>query len=215
MSLESSAGACSARASGASASPRICRLRPTGCGRHSSRAGYRRSRPTRTRCTATRIRACSSGTAVTTSATPRTARAWPRSIAASRPPDCPSVRRRAHRAPLPSARLLLGMADGPERLHYILELPSDSPAFGHDVERAQWFSRNPIFAILHESCHADGCVTGCRPSACGRRLRRAGALHGRARLSWMFEDSAWKRCAKWRNCSPSAAAPLRRRAARA
>src|SRR6185503_11192510 len=30
----------------------------------------------------------------------------------------------------------LGMSDGAEALHYILELDPDSPAFGHDVEAA-------------------------------------------------------------------------------
>jgi pimeloyl-ACP methyl ester carboxylesterase len=85
--------------------------------------------------------------------------------------------------------LLLGMADGPERLHYILELPPDSPAFGHDVESAQWFSRNPIFAILHESCYADGCVTGWS----AERLRPAEfddqeLFTGEHVYSWMFDD---------------------------
>jgi pimeloyl-ACP methyl ester carboxylesterase len=54
---------------------------------------------------------------------------------------------------------LLGMSDGAEQLHYILELPPDSPAFGHDVEAALPFARDPIYAILHEASWADGGTT--------------------------------------------------------
>jgi pimeloyl-ACP methyl ester carboxylesterase len=54
---------------------------------------------------------------------------------------------------------LLGMSDGAEKLHYLLELPADSPAFLHDVEAALPFARDPIFAILHEACWADGGAT--------------------------------------------------------
>lgn len=55
---------------------------------------------------------------------------------------------------------LLGQSDGFERLHYILELDPDSPAFLHDVEQASTFARNPIYAILHEACWANGTATG-------------------------------------------------------
>jgi pimeloyl-ACP methyl ester carboxylesterase len=51
---------------------------------------------------------------------------------------------------------LLGMRAGAERLHHLLELPPDSPAFLHDVEAATPLARNPIFAVLHEACYADG-----------------------------------------------------------
>jgi pimeloyl-ACP methyl ester carboxylesterase len=54
---------------------------------------------------------------------------------------------------------LLGMSDGAEQLHYLLELPADSPAFLHDVEAAQPFARDPIYAILHEASWADGGAT--------------------------------------------------------
>jgi pimeloyl-ACP methyl ester carboxylesterase len=50
----------------------------------------------------------------------------------------------------------LGMSDGAEALHYILELPPDSPAFLHDVDISLDFPRNPIYAVLHEACWADG-----------------------------------------------------------
>lgn len=54
---------------------------------------------------------------------------------------------------------LLGMSTGAEDLHYILELPVDSPAFGHDVEAALGFARNPLYAVLQEACWADGGTT--------------------------------------------------------
>jgi pimeloyl-ACP methyl ester carboxylesterase len=53
---------------------------------------------------------------------------------------------------------LLGTGGGAERVHSILELPPDSPAFAHDAEAIP-FARNPIYAILHESSYADGHVT--------------------------------------------------------
>ena len=55
---------------------------------------------------------------------------------------------------------LLGMSDGAERLHYLIELPPESPAFLHDVEGAGMpFARNPLYAILHEASYADGGAT--------------------------------------------------------
>jgi pimeloyl-ACP methyl ester carboxylesterase len=55
---------------------------------------------------------------------------------------------------------VLGMSTGAEQLHYLLELPVGSPAFLHDVETALPFSRNPLYAIIHEACYADGETTG-------------------------------------------------------
>ena len=54
---------------------------------------------------------------------------------------------------------VLGMSDGAEVLHYVLELPFASRAFLHDVEAATAFARNPIYAVLHEACWADGGAT--------------------------------------------------------
>ena len=54
---------------------------------------------------------------------------------------------------------VLGMSDGNERLHYLLELDPDSPAFLHDAEEMTTFARNPIYAILQEACWADGGAT--------------------------------------------------------
>jgi pimeloyl-ACP methyl ester carboxylesterase len=55
--------------------------------------------------------------------------------------------------------ILLGATGGAEKLHYILELPPDSPAFLHDVEAELSFARTPLYAILHEACWADGGAT--------------------------------------------------------
>jgi len=52
--------------------------------------------------------------------------------------------------------LWLGDSAGFELLHHVLELPFGSPAFLHDVEGAVRFTRNPIYATLHESSYADG-----------------------------------------------------------
>ncbi|MGO9884556.1 MAG: alpha/beta fold hydrolase [Solirubrobacteraceae bacterium] len=54
---------------------------------------------------------------------------------------------------------MLGMSDGAEHLHQILELSPDSPAFTHDVAGAIGFGRNPLYAVIHEACYADGGVT--------------------------------------------------------
>ncbi|MDQ6817039.1 MAG: alpha/beta hydrolase [Actinomycetota bacterium] len=84
---------------------------------------------------------------------------------------------------------MLGMSDGAEHLHYILELPHDSPGFLHDVESAVAFARNPIYAILHEACYADGGSTGWS----AERMRPAefeteDLLTGEHVYPWMFED---------------------------
>ena len=84
---------------------------------------------------------------------------------------------------------LLGMSEGAEHLHYILELPFDSPAFLHDVEAASSFSRNPLYAVIHEACYADGCAT--RWSA--ERLlpdefSSTELFTGEHVYPWMFED---------------------------
>ncbi len=88
--------------------------------------------------------------------------------------------------------LLLGMSTGAERLHYIVEQPTDSLGFAHDVAQANEFGRNPLFAVVHESCYADGCVTGWSAE---RMLPRELAddpdhFTGEHIYSWMFEDYA-------------------------
>src|SRR3954451_6925957 len=52
---------------------------------------------------------------------------------------------------------ILGMRDGAEQLHYLLERDPTSPAFLHDLAAAMPFSgRNPLYAVIHEACYADG-----------------------------------------------------------
>jgi pimeloyl-ACP methyl ester carboxylesterase len=56
---------------------------------------------------------------------------------------------------------VLGMSDGAERLHYLLERDPESPAFRHDLAAMMPFQgRNPLYAVIHESSYADGVVTG-------------------------------------------------------
>jgi pimeloyl-ACP methyl ester carboxylesterase len=53
----------------------------------------------------------------------------------------------------------LGDSAGFELLHHVLELPVDSAAFLHDAEDAVRWTRNPLYATLHESSYADGVPT--------------------------------------------------------
>jgi pimeloyl-ACP methyl ester carboxylesterase len=86
----------------------------------------------------------------------------------------------------------LGTGPGPERLHHILELPWRSPAFLHDVEASSPFARNPLYAVIHESCYAPGIAT--RWSA--QRLRPAAydddptLLTSEHIYPWMFDELA-------------------------
>jgi pimeloyl-ACP methyl ester carboxylesterase len=84
---------------------------------------------------------------------------------------------------------MLGMGSGAERLHYILELPPGSPAFLHDVDAAGQFSRNPLYAAIHEACYADGCATLWSAE---RLLPEAyedpELFTGEHVYPWMFED---------------------------
>jgi hypothetical protein len=55
----------------------------------------------------------------------------------------------------------LGMSDGAEALHYLLELDPDSPLFRHRLAAMLPFGgEHPIYAVLQESCYADGGTTG-------------------------------------------------------
>jgi pimeloyl-ACP methyl ester carboxylesterase len=86
----------------------------------------------------------------------------------------------------------LGMSDGFEKLHYILELPFDSPAFLHDAETGLGFQRNPIYAVIHEACYADGVSTRwsaerVMPAAYGDDPT---LLTGEHVFPWLFEDYA-------------------------
>jgi pimeloyl-ACP methyl ester carboxylesterase len=86
--------------------------------------------------------------------------------------------------------MALGMSDGAERLHYLLDFPAGSPAFLHSVESATTFGRNPLYAVVHESCYADGCVTNW---AAQREMPDEFASQpelftGEMIYPWMFED---------------------------
>ncbi|HEV2783791.1 MAG TPA: alpha/beta fold hydrolase [Actinophytocola sp.] len=87
---------------------------------------------------------------------------------------------------------LLGMSDGADRLHYLLELPAGSPAFRHDMDVALPFSRNPLYAVLHEACWADGHLTQWSaermlPPEYGSDVT---LLTGEHVYPWMFDDYA-------------------------
>ncbi len=65
-----------------------------------------------------------------------------------------------------TARLLrqvgnvLGMSDGAAQLHALLERDPHSPAFAHDLAAMLPFGgRNPLYAVVHEACYADGEAT--------------------------------------------------------
>ena len=85
---------------------------------------------------------------------------------------------------------MLGMSDGAERLHYLLELPSDSPAFGHDVDAAVGFARDPIYAILHEASWADGGTTRWSAERTQPHVFKevSHLFTGEHVYPWMFED---------------------------
>jgi pimeloyl-ACP methyl ester carboxylesterase len=85
--------------------------------------------------------------------------------------------------------LWLGDSAGWELLHHVLELPIDSPGFGHDVENAVRFNRNPLYATLHESSFADGVST--RWSAdrlLPDEIRDGVAFTAEHVYPWMFDD---------------------------
>jgi pimeloyl-ACP methyl ester carboxylesterase len=85
---------------------------------------------------------------------------------------------------------MLGMSDGSEHLHYLLELDPDSPAFAHDVEGTVAFARNPLYAVVHEACWADGGATRWSAERTMPDAWREDAtlLYGEHVLPWVFED---------------------------
>lgn len=85
--------------------------------------------------------------------------------------------------------LWLGDSAGWELLHHVLELPMDSPAFRYDVEGAVRFTRNPLYATLHESSYADGVAT--RWSAdrlLPDEIRDGDVFTAEHVYPWMFDD---------------------------
>lgn len=86
--------------------------------------------------------------------------------------------------------IMLGMSDGAERLHYLVELSPDSPAFLHDLDRHLGFARNPLYAIIHEACYADGVATRwAAERVLPQRFReQLNLFTGEHIFSWMFEE---------------------------
>lgn len=87
--------------------------------------------------------------------------------------------------------LWLGDSAGFELLHHVIELPFGSTAFLHDAQDGVRFSRNPIYATLHESSYADGVAT--RWSAdrlLPDEVREQGYFTAEHVFPWMWEDYA-------------------------
>lgn len=87
--------------------------------------------------------------------------------------------------------LRLGDSAGFELLHHVIELPFGSPAFLHDAAAGVRFSRNPIYATLHESSYADGVAT--RWSAdrlLPDEVGEEGYFTAEHVFPWMWEDYA-------------------------
>jgi pimeloyl-ACP methyl ester carboxylesterase len=87
--------------------------------------------------------------------------------------------------------LRLGMSDGAEWLHHVVELPIGSPAFLHDTMNGSDFSRNPLFAAIHESCYADeGPTRWAAEQGLPADFQDVTLFTGEHIFPWMFEDYA-------------------------
>jgi pimeloyl-ACP methyl ester carboxylesterase len=83
----------------------------------------------------------------------------------------------------------LGMSDGPEKVHHVLELPFPSPAFLHDIEPGLGFARNPLYATVHEACYADGGATRWSADRLfPEQFREELLFTGEHIFRWMWED---------------------------
>jgi hypothetical protein len=82
------------------------------------------------------------------------------------------------------------MGDGPEVLHRLLELPPDSPAFRYDVMAASPFPRNPLYAVIHESCYAPGQRTAWSAQRVQPQefVDDPTMFTGEHIFAWMFDD---------------------------
>jgi pimeloyl-ACP methyl ester carboxylesterase len=93
----------------------------------------------------------------------------------------------------------LGASDGPEKLHYLLDSDFGSAAFRHDLAASLPFSgRNPLYAVIHESCWADGTVTNW---AARRAMPDAVAV--RTRPCWPVSTPVRSLCTRIRSSRPS------------
>ncbi len=85
----------------------------------------------------------------------------------------------------------LGDSAGFELLHHVIELPFGSLAFLHDVEHGSPFTRNPIYATLHESSYADGVATRWSSERLmPDEVRDEGYFTAEHVFPWMWEDYA-------------------------
>jgi pimeloyl-ACP methyl ester carboxylesterase len=85
--------------------------------------------------------------------------------------------------------LWLGDSAGFELLHHVLELPFGSTAFLHDAEEGVRFSRNPIYATLHEACYADGGATRWSSARLlPAEVEAEGLFTAEHIFPWMWED---------------------------
>jgi len=83
----------------------------------------------------------------------------------------------------------LGNSYGFELLHHVVELPFGSRAFLADAEAGADYSRNPIYATLHESSYADGGPTRWSAERLLPDEVREGRLFTAEHIyPWMFED---------------------------
>jgi pimeloyl-ACP methyl ester carboxylesterase len=93
---------------------------------------------------------------------------------------------------LRSAGHQLGMDGGADALHHLLERDPDSPAFTHDLGAMLAFdSRNPLYAVVHESSYADGGRTRWSADRVQPDDFRGDSimLTGEHLFPWHFEDS--------------------------
>ena len=80
----------------------------------------------------------------------------------------------------------LGLHGGSAAVHHLLERDPRSPAFVPDLEALLPFGgRNPLYAVVHESCYADG---GPTRWAAEQTLPDEDHLTGEHVFGWHFED---------------------------
>lgn len=84
----------------------------------------------------------------------------------------------------------MGMGHGLESLHFLLDYPLDSPAFLHGAAAAFPYARNPLYAVLHEACYADGSVTDWAAQREYPAEFPPEWFTGEMVYPWMFEESA-------------------------
>jgi hypothetical protein len=86
----------------------------------------------------------------------------------------------------------LGMDGGAEAIHYLLERDPSSPAFAHDLaDMVPFTARNPLYAVIHESCYADGGTTRWSAERVEPDDFRGDSqlLTGEHLFPWHFEDA--------------------------